>query len=241
MQTELTTRSQQQITNTSKAKSALSSQSLSGLAKPIFDFNHNIKQIGTEKDIDRLTDQAITLLNTFLKQTEKCGYHRDTSLFSEYILASFLDCELNAKSQDKLNPIEICQLLPQAKELDHKFKQALHAMQKMPQAFIDVIELVYLCQSLSTHFKLIGQGEELTLYDTIQQTRGEFDRRLSKPAPGVKTKTQAQKARFVMMISIVSAVIVLGGVFASFGLVLYSSEQPLKQTLNTLTVNNKGK
>lgn len=241
MQTEIISRKSQQFITSSapQVKSQLSTQSLAGLAKPIFDFTQHLSNLESENDIEHITEQASSLLNTFLRSTEKAGYHHDTALFSEYILACFLDDELNAKRKQSLSAFEICQLLPQSQELDNKFPQALKAMYSMPQAFIDVFELLYLCQSLSNHFKLINNTEHLVLYRSINRARGEHDKRLSKKPPVIKKRTRAQNTHFTMLVSIVAAIIILGSVFASFGIVLYSSEQPLKQTLNTLSTQAK--
>lgn len=210
------------------SKPSLSHDSLVGLARNILQFKAASEPLYAKV-------QAIELLKTFFNDSLKSHYSEQTSLLAEFILARYLDSHFRGDKH------AISSSLPQYEKMQANATALLQAMQKMPRAFIDILELLALCQAFDPHFDLVDHPEAHTLLASIRQAHGEYNTRLSKPRPKPKTRTLAQHARLTMVMSVLICAILILGILASFAWVIASNERSVESHLqapNTSTVEH---
>lgn len=225
MKTEISTpASTQTMPKMAKAKPQLARESLAGLAKILFDFRPNPSEALAK-------NEANIKLNSYLQAAMNAGYSFETSLLAQYILARFLDHYFSEK---------ISHDLAQHEDIAKNFDKAFHTMKQHPEAFIEILELITLCQHLNRNFDLVPPNESTQLLALIQHARGEYDTKLSAPKPQEKKMTLAAKTKLTLMISIAVSIVILGGIIASFDIIIKKSETPIQTTLKHLSQASPG-
>ena len=204
------------------SKPSLSHDSLAGLARNIFQFKPTNEPIYAKL-------QAIECLKAFFNDSLKSHYSEQTALLAEFILARYLDSYFPG------NKHAISTTLPQYSKMQANAGALLRGMQKMPRAFIDILELLALCQAFDPHFDLLEHQEAHALLVSIREAHGEYNTRLSKPRPKPKSRTLAQHARLTMVMSVLICAILILGILASFAWVIASNERSVESHLQTMS------
>jgi len=208
-------------------KPSLSAQSLAGLAKPIIDY---ATQLPPHAHLTDVIDTSENLLSEYLLKCQQAGYHHETCLIAQFILAAFIDA--NLLSHDITDESQtLVQKLPQGLKLASQFSNILDTCYKMPGAFVDLLELLYLCQSLNPDLNL-ADTQKNTLYTIIKQARGEQDLRLSPPKPKLHARPLHEKTRLFMLGGVVVMIVLIGGVLASFDIVLQDTQTVVEKNLS---------
>ncbi len=217
---------------------ALSSYSLVGLAGKLFSILTELKKSTQAHEADTLSPYLSKELKHFAEQAASQGHTEETILVAQFALARSLDEVIASQEWGQTSTWQAQRLvssLPHAETLAANFTDALKKMSEVPEIFVDVLELIYICQNLSDSNK---QHDSLNqeLYMVIQQQRGEFERRLSKKRPQQSTVTTKPIPKRYLSLLAIGIVLLLIALYISFNYLLDESSNELNAQLNTSTL-----
>jgi type IV/VI secretion system ImpK/VasF family protein len=210
-------------------------KSLSHLAEHFMLFIGSLKQEPAIDDVTALQKNVMYELQQFVLSAKNAGHHKEACLVSQFVLAQHVDHSLSESAfASQWQPVAMSKTLPQYQQLNDHFASALQTMCQQPDAFIDVLELLYLCQSLSSEKHPPETLPTQSLYHIIRHQRGEPDHRLSCPPPKPYRPHNTRLLRFVSVCTITLTIILISGLFLSYNVLLKTSEQPLKTQLQQI-------
>ena len=226
---------------TASADKPLCSTSLVGLAAPLFAMLDNIKHKTLSEPAEELGSELIEALQSFSKQATEQGHSEESVLLGEYILAKSLDTAIENTRWGQEASWETKRListLPQAKSLSANFSRALSKMCQMPSLFIEILELIYVCLSLSNDLVVdehqSSRRINQALYQVIQSERGEFEKSLSKKATPTKKRKGFRFNRTIFSLFLASTLLIVASLYIGFNFLLNESSQNLSQQLSTI-------
>ncbi len=208
-----------------------------------------IQKGGGYDDSEKLHKHLRQELDNFQHSLHTLGYDKESILISRYALTVSLDEAIFTTAWGQAigwenNPL--LQKAPQKTSADENFFIILERLCENPIAFIDVIELMYICLSLGFKGKFRNLLSEKNLlqefidntYYIIRTCRGEFDKRLSPSMPYKKTSSAKHKRFFIPISTIlILTLLILCGAYFSFGYFIKLFSNQLTQTLQTITTN----
>lgn len=228
--------------NTPNAQSpaAFSQQSLVGLAGKLFSILTELKKSQQAHDPAQLQSYLINELEQFKELATQQGHTEETILIAQFALARSLDEAISSHSWGQSSAWQAKRLtatLNHAESLEANFVDALRKMSEVPEIFIDVLELIYLCQNLVDTNK---QNEPLNheLYHIISQQRGEFERKLSKTRSQPREKQSKHFSKMQFGLLAIGILLLLATVYISFNYLLDQSSNELTTSLNQQTLTS---
>lgn len=237
--TKLVIQHSSDLANTSNAQSptAFSQQSLVGLAGKLFSILTELKKSTTPHDPEQLYPYLTKQLQQFAEEATHRGHTEETILIAQFALARSLDETISSHSWGQSSSWQTTRLansLPHADSLEANFVDALRKMSEVPEIFVDVLELIYLCQNLTDANK---QHETLNheLYQIISQQRGEFERKLSKKSRPKNTSLKKRFSKTHFSLLTAGIILLLATLYLSFNYLLDQSSNELTTTLNQQT------
>ena len=234
----ITTSSSEIPPHNNSSVATFASHSLVGLAGKLFSILTELKKSQQAHAPDQLQPYLNNELQQFSQAATKQGHTEETIVIAQFALARSLD-EVIAQHGWGQTPAwqtkRLVDLLPHAQTLTANFVDALQKMSEVPEIFVDVLELIYLCQNLTdTHKQREALNQEL--YTIISQQRGEFERRLSKkkaPSNSTTITKRFSKTQFASLA--IGIIVLLVTLYISFNYLLDQSSSELQTQLNSQT------
>lgn len=222
----------------------LGANTLTGSAAKLFSILSQLKKNIHTYRPDTLHDYLANELKKFAQQTHDAGYQDEQILLSQYILCYTFDqtiAQSTAGYHQTWRNFSLMNTLPHANSIEQNFKTALTKMCQLPDKFIDILELIYICLNLTgPHQQLTNSlnwqaPENLTaLYDVIQHQRGEFEKRLSKPVQPNASNYAKRERNFFTPLFMFGAILIMIGSYFSFDYLTHQTSQPIEKELSTL-------
>jgi len=152
--------------------------------------------------VGELKEQVFQKLKEFEHQSYAKGLDKDSVLTARYVLCTYLDAAVMSTpwgSESGWADQSLLSIFHNETWGGEKFFQILERHQRTPSQSIDLLELIYFCLALGFKgkFGLSGGGnDQLTqiqdsLFRTIRNQRGDFERELSPHWHGVKDNRNA--------------------------------------------------
>ncbi|OGT31800.1 MAG: hypothetical protein A3E87_02370 [Gammaproteobacteria bacterium RIFCSPHIGHO2_12_FULL_35_23] len=215
--------------------------SLTGIAGKLFSILCELKNPNKKYDLNKLRPYLLNELQQFAEQSKAQGHNEETILLGQYILSKCFDTVIAETSWGgnwQLN--NLAATLPHAQSLDDNFAGALKKMAQMPEIFIDILELIYLCINLSeTKHRPKNSTQSLTeinkeLFYIIQNQRGEFEKSLSKRSAWKKNQPFFNFRKTTFWAFTGGALLMIVALYISFNYLTLQSSKPLTRLLQTL-------
>jgi len=239
------------LANTSSAVAAplnpainhLGTNPLTGLAAKLFSVLTQLKKSIHSYQPEVLRQYLTNELNKFAEQAKTLDYKEEHILVSQYILCYTFDKTIASSTwgqHHQWQQTPLMQTLPHAGSIEQNFNSALKKMCQLPEVFIDILELIFICLKLTridkhSDIDLTWQTQEnlSALYQVIQQQRGEFEKSLSKKTDKqIIRKRKSKKISLSLLIS--TSILIIIGMYTGFTYMADKASLSTVQVLNSL-------
>ncbi len=167
----------------------------------LFSVLGKLKQLNSCRQLGKLQKELIQEVNAFQEALKNQGYNAEYIIIARYVICATIDDVLsNTSWGDRWNAHSLLTAFNQDSTQQDKFFTIMERTIKEPAAYIDLMELMYICLSLGYKGQLRStehnqyQLEQITsnLYKHIRAFRGNVTKNLS-PTP-LKTPKAVQKS-----------------------------------------------
>lgn len=222
----------------------LGTNPLTGVAAKLFSILNQLKKNIQAYQPDVLHQYLAQEIKQFGEQSKNMGYKDDHILVSQYILCYTFDNTIIHSSwgqQHKWQNFSLTNMLPHSHSIEQNFKVALKKMCQLPDVFIDILELIYICLNLThtTEHSTFNQGWQSqdnlsALYSVISLQRGEFEKRLSKPAPTFPKIIRKKSKKNLGFLFMFGSILIMIGMYVGVSYLTDQASQPILKELNSI-------
>ena len=169
--------------------SSLNQNRLIDAASKLFSIASQLRSRDGHRNLTELRKYLVREIDSFQVGAHKLGYNDESILISRYAIAACLDEIISQidRSSEYWNDKKLLDEIQPGTIIDEHFYIILDKICQVPNCFIDVIELMYICLSLGFKGRFRNQPFSNhdwqhvidNTYQVIRAYRGEFDKRLS--------------------------------------------------------------
>jgi type VI secretion system protein ImpK len=201
-----------------------------------------LRESSTYRDISTLAEQLTHEIKSFEINAQKQGYPADMILLARYILCTTTDELISYTSWGSLGLWEEHKLLSAFQNEPwggERFFLILERASADPNAYIDLLELMYLCLSMGYEgkYRLLDQNKTQLdkiidkLYHSIRWQRGEMKKNLLVTPSKLESTHVSSHVSLWLLIVLAGSLLLTG--YVSFSFLLARNAAPLFQQLQT--------
>jgi type IV/VI secretion system ImpK/VasF family protein len=191
---------------------------------------------------EELSSYLIKEIHAFSAMAEDLGYSQESMIISRHIICNTFDqIILAAHKTDDYSWKTLSSHFPHYESLQTQLKTIIDRMCQLPPAFIDVLEFVYICKSVTQtpdHSADQEQNLKQELYHIINHQRGDCEKRLSNNAkPSAKSTPPARKHSLALVFFVAFFILafILAAAYGFFSLTLDHTATHIATQLSAIT------